>query len=228
MQPGTTPIFHYQIWHLSASLFSLLFFAWIIPYDPELTRGALYGIPTSVWLWIAILIPILHQLYVALIWRLELHTRIFSRRWGMERAFRGYAIGFSILFVSRLIALVFLAYSNADTLPIDPVWAWVLTAVITPLVLYLAYSVKRYFTIRRAYGIDHFDPEYRVPFVRRGIFRYTRNGMYLIGLMILYLPGLLLHSEAALIVALFNHLYIWVHYFTVELPDIQYIYGSAP
>jgi hypothetical protein len=27
-------------------------------------------------------------------------------------------------------------------------------------------------------------------------------------------------------VAAFNHLYIWVHYFTVEKPDMDYIYGS--
>ena len=59
----------------------------------------------------------------------------------------------------------------------------------------------------RAFGIDHFDKTYNVPYVKAGIFRYTDNGMYIFGLMILYLPGLLLFSKAALVVAIFNHLY---------------------
>jgi len=32
---------------------------------------------------------------------------------------------------------------------------------------------------------------------------------------------------AALAVALFNHLYIWVHYYATELPDMARIYGAA-
>ena len=31
----------------------------------------------------------------------------------------------------------------------------------------------------------------------------------------------------ALAVALFNHIYIWVHDFTTELPDIRRIYGGT-
>jgi hypothetical protein len=38
---------------------------------------------------------------------------------------------------------------------------------------------------------------------------------------------LLLLSQAALLAALFNHLYIWVHYYSTELPDIRHIYGAA-
>ena len=50
--------------------------------------------------------------------------------------------------------------------------------------------------------------------------------MYVFGLLILWLPGLLMASKAALLAALFGHVYIWVHYFTVELHDMKYIYGS--
>ena len=46
------------------------------------------------------------------------------------------------------------------------------------------------------------------------------------GLLILWLPGLLLASKAALLAALFGHVYIWVHYFTVEQPDMIHIYGN--
>ena len=34
-------------------------------------------------------------------------------------------------------------------------------------------------------------------------------------------------SVAALAVALFNHLYIWVHYFATERPDMQRIYRNV-
>jgi protein-S-isoprenylcysteine O-methyltransferase Ste14 len=88
--------------------------------------------------------------------------------------------------------------------------------------------VGRYFSYRRALGIDHFDASYRTkPFVREGIFRFTRNGMYTFGLMIVWLPGLIWASKAALLSAAFSHLYIWVHYFCTELPDMRRIYGEA-
>ncbi|VAW91436.1 hypothetical protein MNBD_GAMMA21-906 [hydrothermal vent metagenome] len=146
----------------------------------------------------------------------------------MQRAFKVYAAGFSILFASRLVFIIFLAISNRDSLKIDPVIGYGIAAVITPFVIYLFYSVKKYFTIERAYGIDHFDKDYNEPYVKRGIFKYTDNGMYVFGLMILYLPGLLLFSKAAIVVALFNHAYIWVHYYVTERPDMLEIYGKAP
>ena len=87
-------------------------------------------------------------------------------------------------------------------------------------------SVKRYFGFKRAFGVDHFDPSYRsVPFVKKGIFRFTGNGMYTFGFFLLWIPGLWYASISALCVALFNHLYIWVHYYSTELPDIKRIYG---
>ena len=65
-----------------------------------------------------------------------------------------------------------------------------------------------------------------MPFVKEGIFRFTSNAMYTYGFLILWIPGLVLYSKAALIAAGFNHIYIWVHYYTTELPDIQYIYNG--
>ena len=93
---------------------------------------------------------------------------------------------------------------------------------------YLFYSVKRYFGFKRAFGIDHFDNGYRsMPFEHRGIFRFTRNGMYIYGFLLLWVPAFWWASLAALSVAVFNHLYIWVHYFATELPDIKRIYSET-
>lgn len=78
----------------------------------------------------------------------------------------------------------------------------------------------------RAFGIDHFQPKEskKESFVKKGIFKYTSNGMYIYGFLMLWIPGLLLLSKAAILVALFNHIYIWVHYYFTELPDIKIIY----
>ncbi len=76
-------------------------------------------------------------------------------------------------------------------------------------------------------GADHFDTAYRSkPLERRGIFRFTRNGMYTFGLLLVWLPGLYAASQAALLAAAFNHTYIWVHYLCTELPDMKRIYGG--
>ena len=163
--------------------------------------GTLWGVSTKKWFWIAIAVPILHQVYVWIIWRLELYKNTFTSSFGVKGAFKFYKIGFAILFVSRLISVIILAVSNKDSLSINPYFIYILAALITPLVIFLFYSVKEYFTIDRAFGIDHFDKNYNEPYVKGGIFRFTENGMYIYGLMILYLPGLLLFSEAALVAA---------------------------
>jgi hypothetical protein len=220
-------IFRFQNWHL---LFLIIFISAMqifITDDVNAMNGTLWGISTNTWFWIAIGVPILHQVYVWITWRLELYRNTFTSRYGVKRSFNLYKIGFAILFVSRLISIIILAVSNKDSLLIIPYFIYLVAALITLVVIYLFYSVKRYFTIDRAFGIDHFDKKYNEPYVKGGIFRFTDNGMYIYGLMILYLPGLLLYSEAALGAALFNHIYIWVHYYCTERPDMKVIYGKV-
>jgi len=221
-------IFFNQIWHLFYIILFISFILLATIFDSELLYGSLFNIQTNKWLIVAILTPIIHQIYVAFIWRFELYTSVFTKNLGVKKAFKLYAVGFSILFVFRLITIIFLAFSNKFTLDIDPIVTYIILGFIIPVVIYLFYSVKKYFTIQRAYGIDHFDKDYNVPFVKKGIFKYTDNGMYIYGLMILYIPGLLLLSKAAILVAFFNHIYIWVHYYTTEQPDMKQIYGNTP
>jgi len=219
-------IFRHQKWNLISVIFFIAILQLIVTFSDTMIVGALWGTGTIVWFWLAIGIPIIHQTYVWLIWRLELYKSTFTSRFGLRRAFNAYSIGFTILFFCRIASIMILAFSSRDTFPIYPFVAYLLVAVITPLFIYLAYSVMKYFTIERAFGIDHFDKNYHVPYVKQGIFRFTNNGMYIYGLMILYLPGLLLFSKAALLAALFNHLYIWIHYYCTERPDMNEIYGK--
>lgn len=221
-------IFKHQIWHLFSLIFLIFAVKLCLSSQPSILDGHLWGVSTSSWFWLAMATPVIHQIYVWLVWRLELHLRVFSNKLGTKQAFNIYALGFSFLFLSRLVTIIILAISSKNTLHLNPVVAYVFVALITPLVIYLFYSVKKYFTIERAYGIDHFDKNYNEPYVKKGIFKYSNNGMYVFGLLVLYLPGLLFFSEAALLVALFNQVYIWVHYYSTERPDMVVIYGKAP
>lgn len=190
-------------------------------------RGELWGIATPVWFWLSVAMAVAHQVYVWFCWRTQLHGSLLTRALG-AKGFLLYAAGFSIFGVARVILVVALAISNRGTLPVAPAAAKLLALIALVPASYLIYSVKRYFGFGRAFGIDHFDARYRsLPFVRQGIFRFARNGMYVYGFLLLWVPGFWFASIAAIAVALFSHLYIWVHYFATERPDMTRIYGVS-
>ncbi len=189
-------------------------------------RGELWGISTWNWFWISVGIPIAHQLFVWFCWRTELHRNTISRILG-RHGFPVYAAIFTGLLGARLLTITALSVASRGTLPINHLaLKWIAVVIAIP-VTYLMYSVVRYFTITRAYGADHFDESYRSkPIVREGIFRFNANGMYTFGMMVLYVPAFWYASCPALVAAVFGHLYIWVHYFTTERPDMRRIYGT--
>lgn len=219
-------IFEKQWLHLLA-LFLLIPGLFMASRFPEFRRGALWGISTLLWFWMAAGIAILHQVFVWFCWRMELHGRWLSGHLG-TRGFPFYAIGFSVLGISRVLGVLMLAISNQASIPGHPIGLRMLAVIFLIPAIYLFYSVKRYFGFRRAFGIDHFDADYRsLPFVDRGIFKYTRNGMYSFGFLLLWALALWWSSQAALVIALFNHVYVWVHYFATERPDMSRIYGNT-
>ena len=216
-------IFKYQPWHFLILLVLLTGIYLYVDVDPSILNGELFGIETFVWFVAAILSPILHQVYVLVCWRAELHYNSISKTFG-DKGFSLFKFGFAILILSRIITIVLLAVSNSGTLGTSTIFYYTLAVVLLLPSAYLFYSVKRYFGMDRAFGLDHFKPHEVQPFVKKGIFKFTSNGMYTYGFLILYVPGLLAQSKAALLVALFNHIYIWVHYYFTELPDIKFIY----
>jgi hypothetical protein len=219
-------IFENQALH-ALLLAVLLAGAYLLTGINGFSTGSLWGISTTGWFWLAIAIAVLHQVYVWFCWRTQLHLGLLTRRLG-GRAFDVYAFFFSVIGLSRLLAVFGVAISNSHTLTFDLSALRVLAVLVLIPALYLMYSVRRYFTFRRAFGIDHFDPRYRtMPMVREGIFRFTSNGMYVFGFFAFWFPALWWASIAALGAALFNHLYIWVHYFATERPDMRRIYGGA-
>jgi len=212
-----------QGYHL-LSILVLCVAIWLVARG-DILEGAFLGLSSKTWLILAVLFPILHQIYVVICWRGELYYGWLSKALG-DRAFTAWGVGFMILFLARPITIFALAIANRGTLAI-PLWINLpLIGICLAVVAYMAYSFVKYFSAERALGIDHFQPEkYRnIPFVREGIFRWSSNAMYKYAFLALWMIGFIFNSKAALLSALFNHIYIWAHYYFTEYPDMKYIY----
>ena len=217
-------MFEKQGWHLLFLVLLLASVAFLASGDVLI--GQLGGVGTQVWLWIALMVPVIHQVFVWLFWRLELHHGLITH-WFGNNGFPIYKTGFTVLFAARPISILLLGISNYDTLTYPPALTYAVAVLLLIPGIYTMYSVAHYFGIDRAYGIDHFDPAYREkPFVKQGMFKYTDNAMYKFGFLIPWSIALITLSKAALLVAAFNHLYIWVHFYFTELPDIRHIYAK--
>jgi hypothetical protein len=196
--------------------------------------GILFGISQHVWVylgkpqaiafWSALAFPVAHQVFVWLSWRLELQSALTSRTIG----FQTYLVVFFVLFAGRFVSLFMLAWLDRNTLELNSQFRTVTTAIFLFLGIYAMYSVRRYFGLARAAGADHFDTAYKsIPFVKEGIFRFTSNAMYVFAFLLFWAIAIGFSSASALLVAAFSHLYIWVHYYCTEKPDMDFIYGTA-
>ena len=218
-------MFEKQLQHVALLAMLLLGVVWMSrvvgPGD-----GSFQGVSTASWIWWSIAFPVLHQVWVVICWRLELHHQWLTRNLG-EWGFRIYAAGFALFSAGRIYTMVAVSIADRGSLDLSPILLKAIALLIAVPALYLFYSVSRFFGYRRALGIDHFDPEYRTkPFVREGIFRFTRNGMYTFGMAAFWIPGLVWASKAGLLSAAFTHAFIWLHYFCTERPDMRRIYGA--
>ena len=217
--------FEGQVLHLIC-LVSLVFLMAPAWRHPLMDVGELWGLGTRQWFVLTISNAIAHQAWVWLWWRAELHYKQPSRAFG-KHAFEVYATLFFLMLGLRPMLAVALAMSNQGTVSILPGFSLGVSIALVLPVLYLGYSIKKYFGFTRAAGADHFYESYRkMPLVRDGIFRYASNPMYAFGFLLLWIPAIYFASFAALISAMFSHLYIWVHFLATERPDIRRIYGS--
>jgi hypothetical protein len=179
------------------------------------------GRPFPAAFWIAIALPVAHQIYVWLTWRFELRSGATSGTLG----FSGYVAWFFLLFCGRFVSLALLAWLDRGSLGLEPLPRAIATTLLALPGLYAMYSVKRYFGMLRAAGADHFDPLYReMPLVQEGIFRFTNNGMYVYAFLLFWAIAIGFNSSAALVVAGFSHAYIWVHFFATEKPDMNFLH----
>jgi len=184
----------------------------------------LLGLTSHSWALAAITEVLLHQIIVAIVFRLQLYRNLMTDIFG-ERDMRVWAAIFLPLLIARPLFLIMVGWS--DTTPITGLRGAevVLGIALLALATWAMYSVIVHFTIARALGGDHFRDSYAtMPLVTKGAFRYTPNAMY--GIVFLGLWGIafLFGSWNALVIALFQHAYIWVHMYCTEAPDMARIY----
>ena len=219
-------VFEKQFWHLLGLVLLILGIIFLLGKDSSMVSGSLWSIQTKIWVAISVTVPVLHQVYVLLCWRFELYHQSLSKIFGAN-AFKVYKVGFFILFASRMVFIIFLSISNTKTLTFSSIFKYVIVAILSIIVIYAFYSVIRFFGVDRAAGLDHFDSSIsKLDFVKKGIFKYTNNGMYKYAFLVFYIPGIIWESKASILIAVYSHIYIWVHYYFTELPDIKTIYSA--
>lgn len=186
-------------------------------------EGAFLGLSADAWFWLSLAVPVVMQVFVWVCWRLELvHDKAVSRSIG----FGGFFAGFMICLFGRFLAVLGLAIANRETLGMHLAVRVTLATVSLLLAAWTGYSLIRYFGLKRASGADHFEERYRkMPLVDKGIFRYTKNGMYGPGFLGLWGLAVAFDSVGALLASAFGHAYICVHHLATEKPDMDSIYG---
>lgn len=189
--------------------------------------GTWLGISGTTWFAAAIAVPIVQQVAVALLWRAQLCFSLLTRIFG-DRGFVVWGVVFLPLLVARPLLVVAVGLADPGPLPVPVGGTSVVGALMLVPAVWAMHSVKTYFGFARALGGDHFFERYRaMPMVREGAFGYSSNAMYSFVFVGLWGLALLTHSRAALAVALFQHAYIWVHWYCTEQPDGVVLYGRA-
>jgi len=132
-------ILKHQLWHFLLLLILLASIYFYVDKNPTLLQGEFLNIKTSTWFLLAIISPVIHQIYVLICWRLELFYKSISNLFG-ENGFKIFKIGFAILIFSRLLTITFLAISSSDTLTINNILAYMHLA----LIIFIQINSKMY------------------------------------------------------------------------------------
>ncbi|MCP3903525.1 MAG: hypothetical protein GY715_07795 [Planctomycetes bacterium] len=214
-----------QLPHLML-LAALLPGVWTIA-SPALDGEAWLGVDERVWLLAAVIVPVVHQVVVALLWRAQLCHSLLTRLFGND-GFIVWGVAFFPLLIARPLVVIGLAVADRGSLAI-PQWLGLCAGILLLLpALWTMHSVKTSFGFARALGGDHFFERYRaMPMVRRGAFAWSSNAMYAFVFLGLWGIALIARSQAALAAALFQHAYIWVHWYCTEQPDAVVLYGRS-
>jgi len=195
---------------------------------PTLDGGEWLGVDERLWFLAGVLVPVVQQVAVALVWRGQLSRSIVTRVFG-DAGFVLWGAVFFPLLVARPLALIGLGVADAGSLAIDTSLSLIVGALLLVPAVWTMHSVTKYFGFARALGGDHFFERHRsLPMVRGGAFAWSSNAMYGLGFLGLWGVAFICRSQAALAVALFQHAYIWVHWYCTEQPDCVVLYGRSP
>ncbi len=196
----------------------------IVPFDfTDTTFRALNG---QFLFRLSIYLVIVHQVLVWIVFRGQMGFGFLNRLLN-KYALKMWLVIFMGLLISRPLVLMMVASATRGSLSGPTLLYYILALICVGLTLVTFYGVWRYFGLYRAIGGDHFDVKYRqILLVRKGVFSVTPNAMYWFGFLLLWAIALYFQSVEALGLAAFQHLYIWLHYYVTEKPDMQLIYGK--
>lgn len=219
-------VLKYQFWHVLG--FILLFYAADNMYLAlNIPMNKFWGVPTYYWFLICIFASFVHQVCLACLWRAELYYKTLSKRFG-KKSFTYFQYFFWIFVLIRIISFIGVVSADKDSLKIQTLPRIFFPIIFLILAIWAMYSTLKYFSIKRASGYDHFNPEEcrNKKMVCEGSFKYCANSMYSFFFLIFWAVALIFASKAALVLAFFLHFFIWLHYFCTEKPDMDYIYKS--
>jgi len=185
------------------------------------------GLTAIGWAKTSIALALIHQIIVAFVFRLQLHKNLMTNLFG-QKDMKVWAVIFMPLLIARPITVILTGW--ADTVPITDyrMIEMILGAALLAPAIYGMHSTLVHFSLPRALGGDHFRDEYlAMPMVTKGIFRYTANGMYGVVFLGLWGIALLFGSWNALVLALFQQAYIWVHMYCTETQDLRRMFPPS-
>ncbi|MGR3342805.1 MAG: methyltransferase, partial [Paracoccaceae bacterium] len=173
--------------------------------------GSYFGLSPIRWAYIALFVALFHQVMVAIVFRLQLHFDIMVRLFG-DRALRIWGAMFLPFLAGRPLLLLVAGLADMGSLSGNREAQLIIGAALLIPAVWTMHSVFKYFTIPRALGGDHFHDQYlNMPLVDQGAFKYSSNAMYSFVFLGMWGIALLTGSWNALVLAMFNHAYIWVH-----------------
>ncbi|MFT6696837.1 MAG: protein-S-isoprenylcysteine O-methyltransferase Ste14, partial [Paracoccaceae bacterium] len=212
-------LFEGQLQHAAIAL--LMTFGALSLLSEPAEAKTLFGLTVIGWAKLSIALALIHQIIVAFVFRAQLHKNLMTRLFG-ERDMKIWAVIFLPLLVVRPLTIIMVGWADATPLTgYRGVEVILGLAILVPAV-WAMHSTLFHFTLPRALGGDHFRDEYlAMPMVDKGVFKYTKNGMYGIVFFGLTAIALLFGSWNALVVAFFHHAYIWVHMYCTESQDLK-------
>lgn len=212
--------------HLAMALLMALGAVSLLHTSPDAPK--VLGLTSKAWALTSIILAMVHQVIVAVVFRLQLHRNMMTRLFG-NRDMKIWGAIFMPLLVLRPVTVLMTGWAGNTPITGNRSPEIILGLALLTAAIWAMHSVIVYFTIPRALGGDHFRDSYaEMPLVNKGAFKYTSNAMYGVAFLGLWGIALLFGSWNALIAALFQHAYIWVHMYCTEAPDMARIYAAKP
>lgn len=216
-------IFEKQDWHFALLALLVVSANAIMVMYPLFFAGAYWNLSTGTWFWIGVITAIIHQVYIMLIWRIELATRWLSTN--LPRlGFTAYLIDYTLMLAARAGTIIVVALANREIIYIPALFRWAGSITLGIIFTWLIYSMTKSSSYKDLAGAIFFKPQNSKNSAGQNkTSSLVSSIVYVWSPLSFYIPGLVLASPASLLLAFFNHIYILIHYYCTEAPSLKRI-----